>query len=344
MSEVNGAVSAATEPSGVLEAVRAIGNAEIVIVSDDLDRENDLVIAAAHCSPEKMAFIIRHTSGIVCAPLAPEIASRLYLNPMVAANSSAYATNFTVSIDYKGGLSTGISASERSATCRALTDPDAQPTDFVRPGHVFPLIAVNDGVLRRAGHTEAAVDLCKLANLPPVGVIGELVNDDGTVMKGAQIKDFADRHGLVHITVSDIVKHRYASEAQVKKVSVSECETSIGTLSVRVYSSTLDPSLYVAFVYGDIADGVDVPLVFHRLDPVRDLFFGSESANMALKWFERMGRGVLVCSGVGAADFLGDGEARSAKFGRERDSAAITRILDELGVRNVCELERGAAA
>ena len=333
----------------MLAAVRAIGNAEIVIVSDDHDRENegDLIIAAIHCTPEKMAFIIRHTSGIVCAPLTSEVASRLYLNPMVAANSSAYATNFTVSIDYKGGLSTGISACERSATCRALTNPDVQSEDFVRPGHVFPLIAVNGGVLHRAGHTEAAVDLCKLANLPPVGVIGELVNDDGTVMKGAQIKDFADRHGLVHVTVSDIVKHRYAAEVQIKKVSAFECESSIGTLSARVYRSTLDPVLYAAYVYGDIADGVDVPVAFQRLDPVRDLFFGSQSANTALKSFEREGRGVLVCRDVESMEIFGGAEKGSASLGRERDIAVGTHILNELGVRKfrniTLECRRGRA-
>src|SRR5437016_10735105 len=170
----------------VLAAFAAGG---IVVVTDDDDRENegDLFVAASLCTPEKMAFIIRHTSGIVCAPLSAEEAKRLHLDPMVAANDAPLGTAFTVSIDYKPGGTTGISAEERAACCRALANPNAGANDFARPGHIFPLIARDGGVLLRSGHTEAAVDLCKLAGLPPVGVISELMNDDGPVMKGEQV-------------------------------------------------------------------------------------------------------------------------------------------------------------
>src|SRR5690606_37912006 len=170
----------------VSEAIEAFARGEIVIVTDDDDRENegDLVVAASLCTPEKMAFIIRHTCGIVCAPLTGADARRLRLDPMVAANDAPLGTAFTVSVDVRHGLTTGISAEQRSNTVRALANNNMGAGDFVRPGHVFPLIAKDGGVLIRSGHTEAAVDLCRLAGLPEVGVICELANDDGTVMKG----------------------------------------------------------------------------------------------------------------------------------------------------------------
>src|SRR5579883_895128 len=172
--------------------VQAFAKGEIVVVTDDDDRENegDLFVAASLCTPEKMAFIRRHTSGIICAPLASEEAKRLHLDPMVALNDAPLGTAFTVSVDVRHGLTTGISAEERSNTVRALANGNAGADDFVRPGHVFPLVAKEGGVLMRSGHTEACVDLCRLAGLPPVGVLAELVNDDGTVMKGRQVADF----------------------------------------------------------------------------------------------------------------------------------------------------------
>ena len=174
--------------SNVAETVEAFARGEIVIVTDDDDRENegDLIVAASLCTPEKMAFIIRNTCGIVCAPLTSSEARRLRLDPMVSSNDAPLGTAFTITVDVKHGLTTGISAEQRTNTVRALANGNMGAADFVRPGHVFPLIAKDGGVLMRSGHTEAAVDLCKLADLPPVGVICELANDDGTVMKGAQ--------------------------------------------------------------------------------------------------------------------------------------------------------------
>ena len=167
-------------------AIKAFAKGEIVVVTDDDDRENegDLFVAASLCTPEKMAFIIRNTSGIVCAPLGAEQARRLHLDPMVAENDAPLGTAFTVTVDVKHGLTTGISAEERCNTVRALANNNSGATDFVRPGHVFPLVAREGGVLMRSGHTEACVDLCRLASLPPVGVLSELTNDDGTVMRG----------------------------------------------------------------------------------------------------------------------------------------------------------------
>src|SRR5579872_2171345 len=173
----------------VTAAIAAFARGEIVIVADDDDRENegDLFVAASLCTPDKMAFIIRHTSGIVCAPLTPDQARRLHLDPMVAANDAPLGTAFTVSVDVRHGLTTGISAEERANTVRALANGNIGPGDFVRPGHVFPLIAKEGGVLMRSGHTEAAVDLCKLAEVEPVAAICELVNDDGSVMRGKEV-------------------------------------------------------------------------------------------------------------------------------------------------------------
>src|SRR3954449_761574 len=201
----------------VTEAIEAFARGEIVAVTDDDDRENegDLVVAASLCTPEKMAFIIRNTCGIVCAPVTLADARRLRLDPMVASNDAPLGTAFTVSVDTRHGLTTGISAEQRTNTVRALANNNMGATGFVRPAHIFPLIARDGGVLMRSGHTEAAIDLCRLAGLPTVGVICELANDDGTVMKGAQIAGFAANHGLRRISVADLIAYRQAREKLV---------------------------------------------------------------------------------------------------------------------------------
>src|SRR4051812_23535945 len=216
--------------TSVREAIDAFARGEIVVVTDDDDRENegDLVMAAVHATPEKMAFIIRNTCGIVCAPLPAATAQRLRLSPMVSDNDAPHGTAFTVTVDYKHGTTTGISAEDRVATVRGLANNNAGAADFVRPGHIFPLIAKDGGVLMRSGHTEAAIDLCRLANLEPVGVICELVNDDGTVMRGPQIKAFAQKNKLQHISVADLIAYRQAREKLVERVGEFTVETSIG--------------------------------------------------------------------------------------------------------------------
>src|SRR5512140_1715968 len=201
-------------------AVAAFARGEIVAVTDDDDRENegDLFVAASLCTPEKMAFVIRHTSGIVCAPLTPEEARRLHLDPMVPFNDAPLGTAFTITVDVRHGLTTGISAEERTNTVRALANGNSGAADFVRPGHVFPLVAKDGGVLMRSGHTEACIDLCRLAGLPPVGVLSELMNDDGTVMRGPGVAAFAQRHKLMQISIADIISYRQAREKLVKRV------------------------------------------------------------------------------------------------------------------------------
>src|ERR671910_841640 len=188
------------------QAIAAFARGEIIVVIDDDDRENegDLFVAASLCTPEKMGFIIRHTSGIVCAPLSADDAKRLHLDPMVSRNDAPLGTAFTVSVDVKHGLTTGISAEERTNTLRALANGNSGASDFVRPGHVFPLVAKEGGVLMRSGHTEACVDLCRLAGLPTIGVLSELMNDDGTVMRGPQLAAFAETHKLRSVTIADL--------------------------------------------------------------------------------------------------------------------------------------------
>src|SRR4051795_1919520 len=205
----------------ITAAVEAFGRGEIVVVTDDDDRENegDLVMAAVHATPEKMAFIIRNTAGIVCTPVTRELSHRLRLAPMVAENDAPHGTAFTVSVDYKHGTTTGISAEDRVATVRNLANNNAGAADFVRPGHVFPLIAKDGGVLMRSGHTEAAIDLCKLADIEPGAAICELVNDDGTVMRGPQVRSFAKSHGLRRISVADLIAYRQAREKLVTRVA-----------------------------------------------------------------------------------------------------------------------------
>src|ERR1700687_3142089 len=223
-------------------AVTAFARGELVIVADDDDRENegDLFAAASLCTREKMAFIIRHTSGIVCAPLAPEEARRLHLDPMVALNDAPLGTAFTVSVDVRHGLSTGISAEERCNTVRALANGNSGAADFVRPGHVFPLAAREGGVLMRSGHTEACVDLCRLAGLPPVGVLSELMKEDGTVMRGPEVAEFAEKHKLVRISIAELIAYRQSRDKLVERVGEFQLASEIGPLRGYAYVTPLD--------------------------------------------------------------------------------------------------------
>src|SRR5436853_5178020 len=277
----------------VTAAVEAFGRGEIVVVTDDDDRENegDLVMAAVHATPEKMAFMIRNTAGIVCTPVTSELAHRLRLSPMVADNDAPHGTAFTVSVDYKHGTTTGISAEDRVATVRNLANNNAGAADFVRPGHVFPLIAKDGGVLMRSGHTEAAIDLCRLAGLEPVGVICELVNDDGTVMRGPGINAFAERHGLQRLSVADLIAYRQAREKLVERVGEFPVLTDIGTLQGYAFRTPFEQVHHMAFVYGKIGDGRGVVARLHRADVIGDVFGGAKTIRAALARFKTEGRG-----------------------------------------------------
>ena len=278
-------------------AVAAFVRGEIVIVADDDDRENegDLFVAASLCTPEKMAFIIRYTSGIVCAPLAQEEARRLHLDPMVARNDAPLGTAFTVSVDARHGLTTGISAEERTNTVRALANGNMGAADFVRPGHVFPLMAKEGGVLMRSGHTEACVDLCRLAGLPPVGVLAELMNDDGTVMRGPELAAFAERHRLQRISIAELIAYRQTRDKLIERVGEFPVESEIGMLSGYAFLTPFDPVYHTAFVYGRVGDGTNVLTRLHRANLITDVFGGAKTIRRTLARFQADGRGVRWC-------------------------------------------------
>ncbi len=328
----------------VTEAVEAIGRGDLVIVTDDNDRENegDLVCAASLCTPEKMAFIIRNGCGIVCAPLTADAAKRLQLQPMVAANDAPLGTAFTVSVDIRHGMTTGISAEQRNNTVRALANGNVGAADFVRPGHVFPLIAREGGVLMRSGHTEAAVDLCRLAGQPPVGVICELVNDDGTVMMGPQIDAFAEKHGIPKISVADLIGYRQAREKLVERVATFPVKTLIGEVTGYAYQTRFDPVLHFAFVHGRIGDGTGVATRLHRVDIVADVLGGGRLITRSLERFKSEGRGVLVylrdgTAGVPAQVLPGSAAETSddARTIQWREIGVGAQILRDLGIRSI---------
>ena len=326
----------------VADAIQAFAHGEIVVVTDDDDRENegDLVVAASLCTTEKMAFIIRNCCGIVCAPLTRDDARRLNLNPMVAINDAPLGTAFTVSVDVRHGLTTGISAEQRCNTVRALANRNMGASDFVRPGHVFPLVAKDGGVLMRSGHTEAAVDLCKLAGLTPVAVICELANDDGTVMVGPQIEAFADRHKLKRISVADLIAYRQAREKLVERVACFPIKTPIGELQGYAYRTPFDPVLHFAFVHGNIGDGREVPARLHRADILSDIF-GGGAIPKVLRRFKAEGRGALVYLRDGAAGVpanLSGAQATTSDDARAtqwREIGLGAQILRDLGVTSI---------
>jgi len=329
--------------NNVTDAIDAFARGEIVIVTDDDDRENegDLIVAASLCTPEKMAFIIRNTCGIVCAPLTANEARRLRLDPMVSSNDAPLGTAFTITVDVKHGLTTGISAEQRTNTVRALANGNMGAADFVRPGHVFPLIAKDGGVLMRSGHTEAAVDLCKLAGLPPVGVICELANDDGTVMKGAQISDFAAKHGLKQITVADLIAYRQSREKLVERVHSFPIKTAYGEMTGHVYITPFEDTQHFAFVMGKLGDGEKVPARLHRADVVADVLGGANTIQCALRRFQQEGRGVLVylrdgTAGVPIKSVEDDSDALRSQQWREVGLGA--QILRDLGVSSIVNL------
>jgi 3,4-dihydroxy 2-butanone 4-phosphate synthase/GTP cyclohydrolase II len=325
------------------KAIAEIAAGRPVIVVDDEDRENegDIIMAAAMATPEWIAFAVRHTSGILCAPLPLEEARRLNLQPMVADNDAPLSTAFTVSVDYRVGLTTGISAEERCATVRALANHNAGARDFVRPGHVFPLVARDGGVLMRTGHTEAAVDLARLAGLPPVGLLAELVNDDGTVKKGDEIQAFARAHKLLLVSIDDIIAYRQSREKLVMRVSVAKAETAIGPAEAIVYATPFDTAHHVAMVFGDLGHGRDVLVRLHREDTIGDVFSGSRSAiARALERIQAARRGIIVYLREGAVGVVAEGrkeQAGSLELRREqwREIGLGAQILKDLGVASI---------
>ena len=325
-------------------AIKAFAKGEIVVVTDDDDRENegDLFVAASLCTPQKMAFIIRNTSGIVCAPLGVELARRLHLDPMVAENDAPLGTAFTVTVDVRHGLTTGISAEERCNTVRALANDNSGASDFVRPGHVFPLVARQGGVLMRSGHTEACVDLCRLAGLAPVGVLSELMKDDGTVMRGPEVASFAQKHKLTQVSIAELIAYRQNRDKLVERVAEFHVASEIGPLNGYAYVTPFDRVHHMAFVYGEIGDGKGVLARLHRADVIGDVFGGAKTIRLALARFKAAGRGVIVylrdgTAGVPVAEIPHEGDTGTdaARSRQWREIGLGAQILKDIGISSI---------
>ncbi len=256
------------------QAVADIAAGKPVIVVDDADRENegDLIFAAEKATPQLLTFMIRYSSGYICAPLSADLCDRLDLPPMYHTNQDRTGTAYTVTVDAREGVSTGISAADRARTMRVLADPASTAQDLTRPGHVLPLRAKGGGVLRRPGHTEAAIDLATMAGLRPAGVLCELVNDDGTMQRLPDLTKFAAEHGLTLISIADLIAYRRRTEKQVERVVEARIPTAHGNFRAMGYRSAVDSREHVALVYGEIGDGQDVLVRVHSECLTGDVF------------------------------------------------------------------------
>jgi len=283
------------------EIVAAIRRGEMVIMVDDEDRENegDLIIAAEDSTPDNIGFMLRYTSGIICLPVVGERLDELELPMMVAKNTDVRRTAFTISIDAAHGTTTGISAADRCRTVLAVIDPGTKPDDLARPGHMYPLRYEPGGVLKRAGHTEAAVDLAELAGKYPAAVLAEVMNDDGTVAKLADLEVFAKEHGLLMGTIADLIAHRREQEKLVERVVEARIPTAHGEFAAIGYRSLVDDRQHIALVKGDIGDGAGVLTRVHSECLTGDVF-GSlrcdcgEQLDYALARIAEEGRGVVL--------------------------------------------------
>src|SRR5215472_19318025 len=287
--------------NSIEELLAELRAGRMVVVMDDEDRENegDLIMAAEHATPEAVAFMIRHTSGIICVPMEEQRHAALELPQMVPANSESQRTAFTVSVDLRTGTTTGVSSADRAATIRALADPRSTAADFARPGHIFPLRPRPGGVLVRAGHTEAADDLCRLAGLAPVGVLCEIMNDDGTMARRPQLEEFARRHGLKIGTIAALIRHRLRTERSVERIGEQTVQTSLGEFRLYAYQDRVSLEVHVALACGRL-DGPEPPLVrVHLADTLRDLLGVHTGArawtvHAALERIAEAGSGVVV--------------------------------------------------
>jgi 3,4-dihydroxy 2-butanone 4-phosphate synthase/GTP cyclohydrolase II len=285
----------------VEDAIKIFGQGDMVVVVDDEDRENegDLVCAAETITAEKINFMAKHGRGLICLPLDTEIVNRLNIPLMVSNNNATMGTNFTVSIEASTGVTTGISAADRARTIKVAIDPESTAKDVRSPGHVFPLSARQGGVLRRAGHTEAAVDLAKLANMLPAGVICEIMNEDGTMARVPELKKFADHHGIKIITIKDLIQYRKRNETLVVKKAEATLPSVYGDFKVIGFQSLLDDSDYVALVKGEWDEDEPVLVRVHSECLTGDVF-GSyrcdcgPQLHSAMKMVERVGKGVIL--------------------------------------------------
>jgi 3,4-dihydroxy 2-butanone 4-phosphate synthase/GTP cyclohydrolase II len=283
------------------QAVADIAAGRPVVVVDDADRENegDLVFAASMATPELLAFTIRHARGLICVPMLGEDLDRLQLPQMTSDNQEHMGTAFTVSVDARAGISTGISAADRARTIRLLADPSSSASDFVRPGHLFPLRYADGGVLRRRGHTEAAVDLARLAGLPPAGVVAEVVNDDGTMARLPRLREFADEHGLTLISIEQLIDYRRRTETMVTQVARTRLPNAYGEWQAFGYVNAVDGTEHMALVLGDVSHGGQVLTRVHSECLTGDVFHSlrcdcGAQLEAAMSLIAAEGRGVVL--------------------------------------------------
>jgi 3,4-dihydroxy 2-butanone 4-phosphate synthase / GTP cyclohydrolase II len=295
--------------ASIEDAVAAFARGEFVVVVDDADRENegDLIVAAEKVTPEQIAFMVRHTSGLICLPVIGERLDELRLPLMVSENTDARRTAFTVSVDYIPATTTGISAADRAATIRAVVDRRTGPGDLARPGHIFPLRYREGGVLKRAGHTEAAVDLARLAGLYPAGALCELVNDDGTMARLPELERFAGAHGLVLISIADLIAYRRHREKLVRRVAEASLPTEFGQFRAVGYESLVDGAHHVALVRGDLASARDALVRVHSECLTGDVF-GSRRCDCGYQLHDALRQ--VAAAGCGVVLYLRGHEGR----------------------------------
>ena len=287
--------------ASIPDAIAAVRRGEIVVVVDDADRENegDLIIAASDATAEKIGFFVRHTSGVICVSVLGDRLDELGIPLMVEENTDAKGTAFTVSVDFRHETTTGISAADRAATIRALADPAVSADDLTRPGHIFPLRYAEGGVLKRAGHTEAAVDLARLAGKAPAAALCEVVNDDGTMARLPQLETFASEHGLLLISIADLIAYRRQNEKLVRRVAEAVIPTPYGKFNAIGYESTVDHEQHIALVYGEPQGKSDVLVRMHSECLTGDVF-GSLRCDCGTQLHDAMrsiaehGEGVIV--------------------------------------------------
>lgn len=325
------------------EAIKAIADGRAVIVVDDEGRENegDLIFAAEKATTELTAFMIRHTSGYICVGMTGEDLDRLHLPPMTVVNEDRKGTAYAVTVDAREVTSTGISATDRAITIRALGEPATAAGDLTRPGHVAPLRAVPGGVLRRPGHTEAAVDLAGLAGLHPAGALAEMVNDDGTMMDATQCRAFADEHGMLLISIADLIRYRGGSERLIERGATTPLPTEHGDFTIIGYRSLVDDTEHAALVMGDIEDGRDILVRVHVECLAGDALHShgcrcGDRLRQSLERIAREGRGVLLYlrPPASGATLLG-GHTSTSGTGDSLDYGLGSQMLSDLGVRSM---------